>query len=153
VALSNLTNDLDERLALALVDELGVTDSITPQQYAAGYRICNNYGERLHQIKLISDIGYGIDRLVHIPFVSIALRLAHAPAVLAGWSELQHYLEHGFTAFKHMKGADEFLAIVDRRETAILDRIFAGDADPFGVTDDEAQGGRGDGVMPPATDH
>ncbi len=137
VALSNLTNDLDERLARALVQEVGVTDSITPQQYAAGYRICNNYDERLRQIKLISDIGYGIDRLVHIPFVAIALRLAHAPAVLAGWSELQHYLEHGFTAFKHMKGAQEFLTIVDRRETAILDRIFDGDADPFGATDDE----------------
>ncbi len=140
VALSNLTNDLDARLAQVLVDDLGVVDSITPQQYAAGYRICNNYDERLRQIKLIGDIGYGIDRLVHIPFVAIALRLAHAPAVMAGWSELQHYLEHGFTAFKHMKGAEEFLATVDRRETAILDRIFAGDADPFGETDDEAQG-------------
>lgn len=134
VALSNLSNDLDDRLAGVLVDELGVTDHITPQQYAAGYRICDNYDERLRQIKLIGDIGHGIDRLVHIPFVAIALRLAHAPAVLAGWSELQHYLEHGFTAFKHMKGANEFLTIVDRRETAILDRIFAGDEEPFRMT-------------------
>ena len=144
VALSNLTNDLDARLIRALVDELGVTDSITPQQYAAGYRICDNYDERLRQIKLIGDIGYGIDRLVHIPFVAIALRLAHAPAVLAGWSELQHYLEHGFTAFKHMKGAEGFLATIDHRETAILDRIFAGEVDPFAVSDDGAQGSKRD---------
>lgn len=131
VALSNLTNDLDAGLARALVDELGVTDSITPQQYAAGYRLCDNYDERLKQIKLIGDIGRGIDRLIHIPFVSVALRLAHGPAVLAGWGELQRYLERGFSAFKHMKGADEFLATIERRETAILDRIFAGHPEPF----------------------
>ena len=134
VALSNLTNELDERLARALVDELGVTDSITPQQYAAGYRICDNYDDRLRQIKLIGDIGRGIDRLIHIPFVAIALRLAHGPAVLAGWGELQRYLEHGFAAFKHMKGADEFLTTVDRRETAILDRIFAAHPEPFDLS-------------------
>ncbi len=134
IALANLTDELDGRLARALVDELGVTDDITPQQYAAGYRLCDNYDDRRQQIKLIGDIGRGIDRLIHIPFVAIALRLAHAPAVLAGWGELQHYLEKGFSAFKHMKGADEFLTTVDRRETAILDRIFAAHPEPFDLS-------------------
>lgn len=142
VALSNLTNDLDERLARVLLTELGVTDSIAPQQYAAAYRICDNYDERLRQIRLIGDIGRGIERLVRIPFVAVALRLAHAPAVLAGWAELQHYLERGFMAFKHMKGADEFLHTIDRRETAILDRIFAGYEAPFEMTDDGPPGSR-----------
>ncbi len=136
IALANLTDELDGRLARALVDELGVTDDITPQQYAAGYRLCDNYDDRRQQIKLIGDIDRGIDRLIHIPFVAIALRLAHAPAVLAGWGELQHYLEKGFSAFKHMKGADEFLATVDRREMAILDRIFAAHPEPFNLTAD-----------------
>ncbi len=136
IALANLTDELDGRLARALVDELGVTDDITPQQYAAGYRLCDNYDDRRQQIKLIGDIGRGIDRLIHIPFVAIALRLAHAPAVLAGWGELQHYLEKGFSAFKHMKGANEFLATVDRREMAILDRIFAAHPEPFNLTAD-----------------
>lgn len=136
VALANLTNQLDERLARALVTELGVTDTITPEQYAAGYRLCDNYEDRRRQIKLIGDIGRGIDRLIHIPFVSVALRLAHAPAVLAGWGDLQHFLERGFGAFKHMKGAAEFLDTIDRREMAILDRIFAAHPEPFTLTAD-----------------
>lgn len=136
VALANLTNELDERLARALVTELGVTDTITPEQYAAGYRLCDNYEDRRRQIKLIGDIGRGIDRLIHIPFVSVALRLAHAPAVLAGWGDLQHFLERGFGAFKHMKGAAEFLDTIDRREMAILDRIFAAHPEPFTLTAD-----------------
>jgi hypothetical protein len=135
VELSHLTTELDAKLARALVDELGVTDTITPRQYAAGYRICDNYDERVHQIKLVGDIGLGLDRLVHIPFVGMSLRLAHAPAVLAGWSELQHFLERGFSAFKHMKGASEFLLTIERREIMILDRLFADHPDPFGIHD------------------
>jgi hypothetical protein len=135
VELSHLTTQLDDKLCRALVDELAVTDSITPQQYAAGYRICDNYDDRVRQIKLVGDIGLGIDRLVHIPLVGVSLRLAHAPAVLAGWSELQSYLERGYSAFKHMRGASEFLMTVERREIMILDRLFADHPDPFAIHD------------------
>jgi len=131
VALATLTDDLDARLSRALVEELGAVEAITPEQYAQAYRICDNYDERLRQIRLIEQVGRGIDRLVHIPLISITLKLAHAPAVLAGWAELQHYLERGFSAFKHMKGADHFLNTVSQRETRILDRIFAQHPDPF----------------------
>lgn len=131
VELANLSYRLDNRLAQTLVERLGVTDSITTEQYAEAYRICDNYEDRLRQIRTVTKIGRGIDRLVHIPFVGMALRLAHAPAVLAGWSELQHYLEHGYSAFKHMKGAEEFLGTIEERETRILDQIYAGHPEPF----------------------
>ncbi len=137
VNLSALTNELDDQLIHALVDELGVTDTITLEQYAAAYRICDNYAERLHQLKLIEEIGRGIDRMIKIPFIAIALRLAHTPAVLAGWGELQGYLERGFSAFKHMKGADDFMNAITGRETRILDAIFANEAEPFGRMRDE----------------
>ena len=58
-------------------------------------------------------------------------------AVLAGWTELQQYLERGFTAFKHMKGADDFMNAIIGRETRILDAIFANEAEPFGRMRDE----------------
>lgn len=135
VSLASMTNDLDERLLRALIDTVGVTGSISPQQYAEGYRVCDNYDERLQQIKLISQIGLGIDKLVQIPFIGMTLRLAHTPAVMAGWGELQHYLEHGFSAFKHMRGAAGFLNTIETRETRILDRIYAGAENPFDIGD------------------
>jgi hypothetical protein len=137
VNLSALTNELDDRLIHALVDDLGVTDTITLEQYAAAYRVCDNYDERLRQLQLIEEIGRGIDRMVKIPFIAVALRLAHTPAVMAGWAELQEYLERGFSAFKHMKGADEFMNAIIGRETRILDAIFANEPQPFRVTSDE----------------
>lgn len=137
VELAALTDQLDTQLAGVLVNRLGVADAITLEQYAEAYRICDNYEPRLHQINLINRIGLGIDRLVHIPLIGISLKLAHAPAVLAGWGELQGYLERGFAAFKHMKGAEGFLNAITTRETAILDRIFANHPEPFGATNDE----------------
>ena len=85
----------------------------------------------MRQLLLIEEIGRGIDRMIKIPFIAIALRLAHAPAVLAGWAELQGYLERGFSSFKHMKGSDEFLNAIIGREKRILDAIFAHELDPF----------------------
>lgn len=134
VELYQLSDRLDDELARALIDELGVTDTITPEQYAEAYRICNNYDDRVRQIELINHIGKGVDNLISLPFIGLTLRLAHTPAVLAGWSELQGFLERGYAAFKHMKGADEFLNTVTEREMAILDRIYAGENDPFAVT-------------------
>jgi hypothetical protein len=131
VELYQLSDNLDADMARVLTHDLGATETITAAQYSEAYRILDNYDDRLRQIRLVGQIGRGVDKLVQIPFVGMSLRLAHTPAVLAGWSELQGFLERGYSAFKHMKGAEGFLGTVEGRETAILDAIFAGSDDPF----------------------
>ncbi|RME83598.1 MAG: hypothetical protein D6775_07705 [Caldilineae bacterium] len=133
IELNSLTEELDERLLSALVEQLGVRDNITPAQYAEAYRICDNYDDRLRQIEMIVQVGKGIDRLVRLPLVGWTLRLARGPARRGGWHQLQDFLERGFRAFKHMGGAGHFLQTIERREKQILDQIFAGAADPFRV--------------------
>jgi hypothetical protein len=59
------------------------------------------------------------------------LRMMRSPARLAGLSGLQDFLERGYAAFRAMKGADEFLAAVDARETRILNALFSSSAKPF----------------------
>ena len=131
IALNALTESLDETLARVLFEELGVTEAITAELYAEAYRRADNYDERVRQIELVAAVGRAIDHLVHKPAVGLALRLARVPARLAGWHEHQDFLERGFTAFKRLGGADEFLAIVTGREREILDRIYAGEREPF----------------------
>ena len=123
---------LSQRLDLAIADELE-SGSITPPLYAEAYRRCDNYDNRLRQLELIVTIGREIDRLIRLPFIATTLRLARDPARLAGWSELHDFLEEGFTAFRHMNGADAFLQTLYQRERQILDQIYAGAADPFAV--------------------
>ena len=56
-----------------------------------------------------------------------------APARNAGLGALHDFLARGLKAFRHMRGAEEFLRIIDRRERLINDRILGGVSEPFMV--------------------
>lgn len=132
VELHFMTHRLDAQLLQALVEKLGVTDKITIALYAEGYRVCDNYAERARQIDMIVEIGELLEKLVRVPLVDAAVKVARGPARRAGWVELTDFLERGYEAFRHMKGATLFLGSVRQREMRILDKIFAHDPDPFG---------------------
>ncbi len=129
--LHELTTALDRALCEVLVGQLGVTDRVTEASYAEGYRRCRNRPERERQIELLVAVGKHLDRVVAKPMIRQMLFLARRPARLAGFGDVQDFLERGFKAFKHMRGANEFIHTIESREQAILDRIFAGHPKPF----------------------
>jgi len=138
IRLNQLTNRLDQQLLHALFEDLGVTRQITPQTYAAGYRICDNHAERKEQIELLTSV---LDEAAHgarRPVFAISLRLARFPAYHAGWFELYDFLDRGYTACKSMKNVSKFVSTIHQREMNILQSIFAGAPDPFcGFTIDD----------------
>lgn len=133
VELNVLSHEMDEKMLSILCKELGVKEHITETLYAEAYRRCDNYKQRQRQIQLIRVLGEDLDGVVAKPFIYSALRLARTPAQLSGFGELQDFLERGFRAFRHMKGAKEFLETIYSRETRILDRIYAHHPDPFNL--------------------
>ncbi len=133
IELQDLTLILDQTLHQVLIDELGMTDAVTTELYAEGYRRCDNYEERTRQIALIVEVGQELDQLVHMPITSATLRMTGRPARLAGWSKLHNFLERGFAAFKTMDSAETFLHIIEQRERQILTNIFNGDTEPFNL--------------------
>ena len=127
---------LSERLDLALVGELrrrdrAETPVITDDAYSGAYRAAGSRADRERQIVLTGEIGTALDRLAHKPLLGTALRVMEAPARNAGLGALHDFLARGLQAFRHMRGADEFLRIIDTRERLINDRIYAGDSGPF----------------------
>ncbi len=132
VELHFFTQALDARLLDVLVNQLGVTDTLTVSLYAEAYRLCDNYADRVRQIEMIVEIGNYLDAVVRVPLAGMALALAHGPAIRGGWVEMTEFLERGFEAFEHMRGAKPFLAIIQKREMQALDKIYARDPDPFG---------------------
>jgi len=131
VELHQLTEALDRRLIDTLIDRLGVTDTITPALYAEAYRVCDNYAERVRQIDLIETICEHIDRIVRNPVAGPTLAVAGRPLRAAGYDELHEFLMRGYESFKRMHGSRHFRRAIKERERAILDRIYAGDAEPF----------------------
>lgn len=135
LAMNLLSQALDIRLCIELFDHMQL-QQIDTAAYVAAYRRCDNYALRCRQIDLIRSIGHELDSVVRKPLVGMLLRMSRGPAHLAGLGELQQALERGFDAFREMRGADEFVAIIVGRERRILDRIYAGDPFPFELEED-----------------
>jgi hypothetical protein len=100
--------------------------SIDDGQYAEAWRRVGRPADRERQITLMMAVGSALDRYTRNPLLRTSLRLMRGPASAAGLGVLQAFLERGFDTFRDMRGAQEFLATVTRRERELAARLFAG---------------------------
>jgi hypothetical protein len=126
LAFEALSERLDAGVARAIRDA-----PLDVERYAEGFRACGERPARMRQIAYVGEVGHALDRLTRMPMVGTTLKLMRAPARAAGLATLQAFLERGFNAFRQMGGAREFLATIAERETAIVERLFAGEPRPF----------------------
>ena len=126
---------LAEEFDQALTNALG-RQPLTEGNYVNAFRTVGRHDDRLHQIALMKAVGLGLDRMVKKPLIFSTLKMLRGPAKMADLGEMQQFLEAGFTAFRHMNGADYFLATIASRETLLIERIFAGEPEPFSVIRD-----------------
>jgi len=125
---SVLSHELD-RLVLARLPR--ADGPFTVAEYCKAYRRAANLPVRRRQIELIVEVGWALDEHVRRPLIRGALAMMRRPARLSGFAVLHDFLERGFRAFANMRGADEFLATIERREIAILETIAGGESGPF----------------------
>jgi hypothetical protein len=96
--------------------------------YAAAWQAVGRPADREAQIVLMRRVADALDVYTRNPFLRHSLRLMRTPARLAGLPELQTFLETGFDTFGAMRGAQQFLDTVVRRERALAAWLFAADA-------------------------
>ena len=122
-------NALSESLDGAMVEALsGRTANITAEAYAEAYRAIDRVRDRERQIDLIALLGEALDKLTHLRFIGMTLKVMRKPARLAGLGELQAFLERGYSAFGAMRGgAGDFVSTIVARERSIARALFAGD--------------------------
>lgn len=130
--LDAVSEDLDAAMVKVLC---GCSVKLTPSSYGQAYRKVGRRSDRERQIDLLQHLGQAPDRLTRKPFIGSALALMRRPAKLAGFGELQRFLEQGYAAFRELGGADEFLEIVTSRERQLLKALFAGDDSLLGGQD------------------
>ena len=123
--LRTLSEEFDARMVEILGKDHGVKDALDEQTYEDAFRRCGDRPGRLRQIELIEQIARALDQVVNHPVTYATVMAARLPARLAGFGELQDFIERGLRAFRHMHGSKEFIAIIGERERRMLDRIFA----------------------------
>jgi len=122
---------LSQQLDRAMLAKLDPSSTLSVARYCEAYRAVDDRASRERQISLIVSVGRALDRYVGKALVRAALFAMRQPAHLAGFGALQDFLERGFEAFRSMHGAEEFLATIERRETALMNAILADDSAPF----------------------
>lgn len=130
IELNVVSQELDEHLARELFQTMGV-DTVTPENYAEGYRRADERDKREHQIHLVVGVCEDLGRYCEQRWLRTAMHLAHRPAEMVGLSALHHFLERGIDAFAAMGDPRDFLQALEGRETALMERIFANDPEPF----------------------
>jgi len=113
------------------MERLDVPD-LDMKRYCEVYRACSDKAGREKQILLIRKLGYDLDRLVNKPMVNILVRLLRGPAHAAGFGKLQEFLESGLGSFRKLRDVRYFNEIIYQREWGSLQKLFAGEAEPFG---------------------
>jgi hypothetical protein len=101
-------------------------------RYCEVYRAGSDKPGRERQILLVRKLGYDLDRLVNKPLVNILVRLLRGPAHAAGFGKLQEFLELGLGSFRELKDVRYFNETIYQREWNSMEKLFAGEALPFG---------------------
>ena len=130
VALAELhavTEDLDQAMAVDWRAQARseMSDAV---RYTMAWRGVGRRSERESQLKVVLGIGEQMARLTRTPGLRVMLKMMRGPAVAAGLASLQRFLETGFDTFAAMArkpgGAEEFLGIIQQRESALLAMLF-----------------------------
>ncbi len=139
IELGLLTHAFDLRVAQVLQRIAPRRRKLDGELYAQAYRDAGLPRLRNHQIDLIARVGHGLGQALRLPGVTMLLKLSRGPAKAAGLAELQGFLERGVAAFSQLGEVDGFIAEIEADERGLMQRLFAGDPQPF--VDESFQGG------------
>jgi hypothetical protein len=129
-----LTLELDANVAAKLRGS-----SVDDASYAAAYRAADRRADRVRQIDLVVGLARRLSEVVRYAWIGSVLRLARAPAQAAGFAVLRSFLERGFAAFADLDDASRFVRAIDERERLLMERLFAGDPNPFTTIETSAE--------------
>lgn len=117
-----LTEQLDDLMARQWL--VGSESESEAARYIHAWQGVADAPARYRQLEVVLHLGRELNRLTRKPGLRTLLKMMRRPAAAAGLSSLQGFLEAGFDAFADMGGADEFLSIIEQRETMWVQCFF-----------------------------
>ncbi len=120
-----LTESLDDSMARQwLESRTSEPDMNQHARYIYCWRRVGDSLARHRQLDVVLELGGQLSSLTRKPGLRTLLRMMRQPAAAAGLNSLQGFLEAGFDAFAQMRGANEFLELIQQRESEWIASLF-----------------------------
>lgn len=97
-------------------------------RYIRCWRRVGDVAARQRQLDVVLRLGQALNRLTRTLGLRTLLKMMRRPAAAAGLTTLQQFLESGFDAFADMRGADDFLRVIEQRESQWIRSLFEDEA-------------------------
>lgn len=124
-----VTQQLDEALTELLAARLD--EPLDEAAYIDGYRRLSQQPRRQRQLDLLLELGKQLEKYLRSRLLLGTFRMVNKPAHKAGFGHLYDFMARCFAVMKPLPDAAALLAELSARERAIMQKLFAGDSQPF----------------------
>ena len=99
-------------------------NEISERDYCLACRRASSLEECLELVSLTRLVGEDLQRIIKIPILGVILRAMRSPARLAGFGEMQDFLETGYRTFSAVDDVNRFLDDMSIRTTEIFTSVY-----------------------------
>jgi len=107
-----------------LFSERELDYEISERDYCLACRRASSLEECLELVSLTRLVGEDLRRIIKFPILGVILRAMRSPARLAGFGEMQDFLETGYRTFSAVDDVNRFLDDMSIRTTEIFTSVY-----------------------------
>ncbi len=131
VTLAILAVQLDEEVAIQLLEDYPNNPALTDEMMRLTYLKLNQGENRLKQLRLLDELGISLDKYMRSFMVQAAFKMCKGAATKYHFEVMYDFMQDGFLALKPLKSAEKFVKEFTAIERQIVDKVHAGDLNPF----------------------
>lgn len=131
VKLAILAVQLDEQVAIQLLEDYPNNPALTDEMMRLTYLKLNQGANRLKQLHLLDELGISLDKYMRSFMVQAAFKMCKGAATKYHFEVMYDFMQDGFLALKPLKSAEKFVKEFTAIERQIVDKVHAGDLNPF----------------------
>lgn len=131
VKLAILAVQLDEQVAIQLLEDYPNNPALSDEMMRLTYLKLNQGENRLKQLRLLDELGISLDKYMRSFMVQTAFKMCKGAAAKYHFDIMYDFMQDGFLALKPLKSAEKFVKEFTAIERQIVDKVHAGDLNPF----------------------
>lgn len=131
VGLAVLAMQLDEQVAKQLLKDYPAEQKIDDEMMRQTLIKLDQYEARLEQLSLLDDLGGALDKYMRSFIMHTAFKMCKGTASKYRFELMYDFIGEGFIAMKPMKSAANFIHTFTVKECEIVEKVHAGDPNPF----------------------